>query len=60
LPGPDITSRGVARVTATGFEFFNPPSRRLAQPIDFDVAANGDLWIGTALNGFYRLERSRP
>ena len=60
LPGPDVTSVGVAHVTDEGFQLFNPPNRRLAKPIDIDVVDNGHLWIGTALNGFYRLERAQP
>ena len=60
LPAPDVTSVGLAHVTDEGFQLFNPPSRRLARPIDIDVEDNGQVWIGTALNGFYRLERAQP
>jgi len=51
---------GLAHVTDEGFQLFNPPGRRLAQPIDMDVVDDGHVWIGTALNGFYRLERAQP
>ena len=60
LPGSDVTSVGLAHVTDEGFQLFNPPGRRLAQPIDMDVVDDGHVWIGTALNGFYRLERAQP
>ncbi len=60
LPAPDVTSVGLAHVTDTGFQLFNPPSRRLARPIDIDVFDHRHVWIGTALNGFYRLERAKP
>lgn len=60
LPSSAVTSVGLVHVTDKQFQLYNPPSRRLARPIDIDVTADGNLWIGTALDGFYRLERARP
>ena len=59
-PSPESLSVGLLQVTDQGIRYFNPPSRRLAKPLGIDVAANGDIWIATALHGFYRLERAVP
>lgn len=60
LPHPEVAPLGLGYSDGETLSFFNPPHRRLSAPVDFDVAADGSVWIGTGFHGLYKLERPAP
>jgi hypothetical protein len=60
LINPEFASPGLGYFDGTDIRFLNPPHRPLATPVDLAVAADGTVRVGTALEGFYKLERPAP
>jgi hypothetical protein len=57
LPHPGIRSIGLAHFRRDETELLNPPDRRLEAPTGLSVGPDGDIWLGTAYHGVYKLER---
>lgn len=47
------SSPGLMHVDQKAVTFFNPPQKNLDSIVDFDVAEDGTIWIGTNLDGIY-------
>ncbi|MEZ0225455.1 MAG: CsgG/HfaB family protein [Alphaproteobacteria bacterium] len=59
MPGPYEAAQGIGYFDGTKAALFDPPSHNIFDPIDFDVAADGSVWLGSESSGIYRLERKR-
>lgn len=57
MPGPYETARGIGYFDGAKAALFDPPSHNIFDPIDFDIAADGGVWLGSESSGIYRLER---
>jgi tetratricopeptide (TPR) repeat protein len=60
LPGPYAAGGGIGHFDGRAATVFNPPSHRIFDAIDFDVAPDGSVWIGSESTGIYRFERKAP
>lgn len=58
---PDAYTRSQGMVFFDGKEakLFDPPSHNIYDIVDFDVAPDGAVWVGSASSGIYRLERGK-
>ncbi|TAL38775.1 MAG: hypothetical protein EPN97_03470 [Alphaproteobacteria bacterium] len=57
MPGPYEVAQGIGYFDGTMAALFDPPSHNIFDPIDFDVASDGSVWVGSESSGIYRLER---
>jgi ligand-binding sensor domain-containing protein len=60
MPGPHEISRGIGYFDGDAAKLFDPPSRNISDPIDFALAPDGGVWVGSESSGIYRLERKYP
>ena len=58
MPGAKEHSRGVAWSNGVDTVLYNAPDRRIHAPTGMGVDQDGIVWIGTAFDGLYRLERA--
>jgi len=57
IPHPRIRSVGLAYLRRDDTVIFNPPDRRLEAPTGLSIGRDGDIWLGSAFHGVYKLER---
>jgi TolB-like protein len=57
IPDPGLRSAGLVHVDDARVRVYNPPERGLLAPTGLSVGPGGDIWVGTAFHGVYRLER---
>ena len=55
---PQVRSSGLVHVHDSETNVYNPPDRLLHAPTGLSIGPDGDVWIGTAFDGVYKLERS--
>ncbi|MEZ0262245.1 MAG: FlgO family outer membrane protein [Alphaproteobacteria bacterium] len=60
LPAPYAAGGGVGFFDGSKAKIYNPPSHRIFDTIDFDVASDGSVWVGSESSGIYRFERKAP
>ena len=60
MPDAYTLSRGIGFFDGEKAALYNPPSHDIFDMVDFDVAPDGAVWLGSESTGIYRLERAKP
>lgn len=60
MPDAYTLSQGIGYFDGRETALFNPPSHNLFDMVDFDLAPDGGVWVGSESTGIYRLERAKP
>jgi ligand-binding sensor domain-containing protein len=54
----DVQSHGILHTDGHTTTLYNPPDRILKAPTGLSVDPIGNVWIGTAFDGMFRLQRT--
>lgn len=59
MPDYYTQARGIAYFDGASAALYSPPSHNIYDMIDFDLAPDGSVWIGSESTGIYRFEREK-